>query len=329
MSAPPYIIKLSTTVPYLAPAFPLLRQTPGGDGVWKDFQFVWNERIERCHAWFVYDGLSAPEQTQCPPSNVVLIAAEPSAYKTYRRNFLKQFDHVITCQRRLSHPSVQVTQPALPWFVNQSHDALSRNQYPPKTKTMSIICSRKRNMKWHRVRLKFLERLRAEFGDRIDFFGRGFRELPDKWAALQPYRYSIALENSIEDHYWTEKLSDCFLAGTVPVYSGAPNLAEYFPEDAFVPIDIREGGNAMAVIKSLLEQQGYEKRQPALGQARGRVLNEFNLFNVMSEFSRRLNLEGSPVLRCVVPESAPGKIRKALEKFKRAYLGRSWIPPWR
>ena len=328
MSGPPYIIKLSTTAPYLAPAFPLLRQTPGGNGVWKDFQFVWNERVERCHAWFVYDGLSAPEHTQCPPGNVGLIAAEPSAYKTYRPNFLKQFDHVITCQRKSSHPSARVAQPALPWFVNQSHDTLSRNQYPSKTKTMSIICSRKRNMKWHRVRLKFLERLRAQFGDRIDLFGRGLRELPDKWDGLQPYRYSIALENSIEDHYWTEKLSDCFLAGTVLIYSGAPNLADYFPEDAFVPIDIREGGNAMRVIESLLERDDYEMRRGALDRARDRVLNEFNLFNVMSEFSRGFDLDAPPVLRRVVPESAPGKIRKPLEKFKRAYLGRSWIPPW-
>ena len=328
MAAPPYIIKLTTSPPYVVPEFPLLRQTPGESGVLGDFRFVWNQPVDTCQAWFVYDGLVAPERVQCPPGNLVLIAAEPSAYKRYRRSYLQQFDQVVACQRGLKHPSVSVTHPGSPWFVKQNYDSLERHCFPPKTKAISIICSRKRNMKWHRVRLQFLDRLHAQFGERIDFFGRGFRNLPDKWDGLQPYRYSIALENSIERHYWTEKLSDCFLAGTVPLYAGAPNLAEYFPEAAFVPIDIRPGGNALSVIESILQRDDYEKRREAVQRARDLVLRDYNLFNVISNYCRRLNFESSPTLRSVQPEKLPGKFLKPLEKFKRAYVGSSWIPPW-
>jgi len=47
----------------------------------------------------------------------------------------------------------------------------------------------------------------------------------------------VAVENSGHDHYWTEKVADCFLAGTVPIYRGAPNIRAYFPAEAMIVID--------------------------------------------------------------------------------------------
>ena len=40
--------------------------------------------------------------------------------------------------------------------------------------------------------------------------------------------YTIVIENSVDDYYFTEKVIDAFLTGTVPVYWGSPIVAELF-----------------------------------------------------------------------------------------------------
>lgn len=41
-------------------------------------------------------------------------------------------------------------------------------------------------------------------------------------------KFSIAVENTKEKSYFTEKLIDCFLTKTVPIYWGCPNIEEFF-----------------------------------------------------------------------------------------------------
>lgn len=59
--------------------------------------------------------------------------------------------------------------------------------------------------------------------------------IDDKLATLAQYRFSIAYENANSlPGYVTEKLLDCLCAGVIPVYLGAPNIAEHVPSDTFV-----------------------------------------------------------------------------------------------
>jgi hypothetical protein len=52
---------------------------------------------------------------------------------------------------------------------------------------------------------------------------------------LAQYRFSICYENmSGLPGYITEKIFDCFFAGTVPVYWGASNISDYIPQKCFV-----------------------------------------------------------------------------------------------
>jgi hypothetical protein len=70
---------------------------------------------------------------------------------------------------------------------------------------------------------------------------RGNRTLPNdqgretKMRTLAQYRFNFAFENAIARDYVTEKFYDPLLAGSVPVYLGAPNIAEFAPvEDCFI-----------------------------------------------------------------------------------------------
>lgn len=56
-----------------------------------------------------------------------------------------------------------------------------------------------------------------------------------KRETLTRYRFSICYENMRDvPGYITEKIFDCLFAGCVPVYWGAPNIADYIPPECFI-----------------------------------------------------------------------------------------------
>lgn len=67
-----------------------------------------------------------------------------------------------------------------------------------------------------------------------DCFGKGIREVPSKLAALQDYCFSVAMENAQVNWYYTEKLIDCLLAKTVPIYFGCEDIGNVFDTRGFI-----------------------------------------------------------------------------------------------
>jgi hypothetical protein len=62
-----------------------------------------------------------------------------------------------------------------------------------------------------------------------------FRGEPsDKIATLTGYRFALCFENAVFPGYITEKIWDCFAAGTIPVYLGAPDVDRHIPRAAYV-----------------------------------------------------------------------------------------------
>ena len=59
-----------------------------------------------------------------------------------------------------------------------------------------------------------------------------------KAETLGQYTFAICFENMILEGWITEKIFDCFYAGCVPVYWGAPDVTESIPTEAF--IDMRQ-----------------------------------------------------------------------------------------
>jgi len=61
---------------------------------------------------------------------------------------------------------------------------------PKKTKRASMIASNKIMCLGHAVRHGWIQRLH----DKVDFFGRGFKEIDQKEEGLNDYRFSVAIE---------------------------------------------------------------------------------------------------------------------------------------
>lgn len=97
-----------------------------------------------------------------------------------------------------------------------------------KSKLVSAIVSKKSFLPGHKKRLDLISKIEHK----IDLFGRGRNtEVASKLDALKDYMFSIAIENcKYDDYYFTEKIVDCFLTGTVPIYYGCPYISDFFDQ---------------------------------------------------------------------------------------------------
>ena len=281
-----------------------LRQFPSRKPVWGKCHFIFDPN-ERDYDWFVTEHdlpaqsgekqSTAIEMLACSPDNTLFITREPSSVSTYGSSFLNQFRYILTGQEdwALKHKGKIHSQPALRWYYGDTTRDGAKNlrdfdfiiAHPPKKKTKLIgtMCSAKaQKHTMHYKRLQFTQKLN-ELLPEMDRFGEGFKEIPDKAACLDNYKYHIAIENHICDHWWTEKLSDSFLGLSLPFYHGAPNAADYFPADSFIPINIYDFEGSVKIIKDAIANNEYEKRINSVKVARERCLYEYSTFAVVSK----------------------------------------------
>lgn len=81
-----------------------------------------------------------------------------------------------------------------------------------------------------------------------------------KSKTLAQYRFALCFENSVLKGWMTEKLFDCFFAGTVPVYWGAPDVLDWVPAECFIDMrKFRDFAELRAFLHALkpTDEQGY------------------------------------------------------------------------
>lgn len=101
----------------------------------------------------------------------------------------------------------------------------------PKDRGISIIASGKRDTVGHKLRHEVIER----FKDRIHgVYGRGYHQIGNKIEVLKHYAFQIVIENDDSDTWFTEKLIDCFMTGTIPIFWGCKSITEHFNKDGMM-----------------------------------------------------------------------------------------------
>lgn len=225
------------------------------------------------------------ENLACRRENTVLITYEPSSVKFYGQDYTDQYGMVLTSHApdSLAHRNRHDMPPVGVWYYGGIDQIRAHPTAPKKTKDISIFVSAKQEKHTlHRRRFDFITEMQEGLSEQLDVYGRGHQFVEHKAEALDDYRYHIAVENHIGPHHWTEKLSDSFLGYCLPFYVGCSNAAEYFPEESFIEIDIRDSQAALATIKAAIANNEYEKRLPAIIEARRRVIEDYNLGNMLA-----------------------------------------------
>jgi hypothetical protein len=272
-------------------SYPWKKQIPGNTGVWNNCQFIFDHDQDNYDWLVVIDDLSRgytsqPEAITCADEHTLLVTTEPPTITRYGRSFAAQFEHVLTSQSEhaLPHSKRIHSHTGNLWFNGQSYNEIVDNGIPKKNATLSTVCSSKQQRHTiHKNRYDFTYWLKQKLPE-LDIFGHGVRFVQNKYEAMNSYRYHLAIENYIGPHHWTEKLSDPYLSGAVPIYYGCPNIDEYFPKDSYIAIDINNREAAYDIIKSCItDPQDYANRLDALREAQRLVLDEYNLLAMLDQ----------------------------------------------
>jgi hypothetical protein len=281
---------------------------------WDEFVFT-TELLPECDAVLVFNTPFEKIKTSCDPAKLIAFMMEPGDKDLHSWMF-KGLDQYSQVYSPVSHSANTISSHGfLGWYLHQDYNFLKILAVPAKTKEMSCIASGLKALKGHRSRLEFVNTLKQNFTE-IDFFGKDDQFIPDKMTGLLPYRYSIAIENTSIDDYFTEKINDCFLTYTVPLYYGCKNIGKYFPARSFITIDIANTGKAIEQIRQLISEDDWQSRLDDLEEARELVLNKYQPLAGAANILRQIKTsEKKMVTIKPVHPGLPEKIRKAVNKF--------------
>jgi hypothetical protein len=128
-----------------------------------------------------------------------------------------------------------------------------------KSNLVNILLSSKQNTEGHKLRHEILNKF-----PNLDSFGSGVgKPFEYKEEVLAPYMFSIVVENSKLDDYFTEKILDCFALGTIPVYWGTNNMDRYFDTAGIIYFNTIEELNH---ILPTLTPELYESKSQSIRQ---------------------------------------------------------------
>ena len=199
---------------------------------------------------------------------ISILIAEPFA--VHRRNYLAaiamqwRFHRIITHRPAMTRRARNAL--VMPFGGAWVDPDLEAHQ--DKKRHMSLIASAKRELEGHALRHEIADWCTSN-GKDVDLLGLADRPIDTKEEGLSPYRYSIIIENSREQGYFTEKLVDCLLCRTLPIYWGAPDIDRFFDTEGMLVCNSAED------IRSAIETattELYAAKLPAIEANRNRAL---------------------------------------------------------
>lgn len=258
----------------------LKRQTPYKSFQWDDFIFT-EEDVEECDYLVILDYPKDDFFIKVNPNNIIHICLEPpneiSKYRQYANKKVK----IIFNQLNIKQNNI-LSHGALPWHINKDFDFLNNLKAESLNKENKIVwvTSNQRSSKGHSARMDFLDKIKdLPF---IDLYGRGMNPIDDKWDVLHTSKYAIAYENFQNDYYWSEKIADCFLSYTMPLYFGCNSIENYFPSDSYIQIDPKDK-HIDLFLKEIVVSTKWEENIEAIAKSRDLILNDYQLFPFLSK----------------------------------------------
>lgn len=103
-----------------------------------------------------------------------------------------------------------------------------------KTNVCSFITSFKNYTSGHKKRISLFKELKDTNTFKDHIYGKTYRNIKNKIDGLKDYMFSIAMENSVYPKYYTEKVTDCFATGTIPIYYGDRSICEDFDSEGII-----------------------------------------------------------------------------------------------
>jgi Glycosyltransferase family 10 (fucosyltransferase) C-term len=187
----------------------------------------------------------------------------------HKNLFEEKYNKIFTCDQSLlnTNPNFQYCYNGsnYPWVKESEWNIYH------KTKICSMFDSGKRFTYGHLHR-QTMAHFARELGS--DIFGSmaSHSGLYDtKIDGLRDYMFHIVVENAKYDSYWTEKLTDCFATGCVPIYWGAEDLLKQFDGNGIIRL---EAGKERQILGGLTKDLYISKKK--------NIQNNFDVIRAMS-----------------------------------------------
>jgi hypothetical protein len=231
-----------------------------------------------------------------PPERRISLVREPPFVEKVKQRYADYEQAQIHCGY-VSGPDdlapVPGYMPAI-WYVGRSFIELNTSAIPAKTRLCSWVTSGISRTANHRKRLDFVRQLQ-ENRVQFDLYGRDLPAwansqgtIADKWHALAPYYYNLAIENYAEnDWYVSEKLWDALLSWCLPIYYGGSAADQLLPSGSFVRLPSLDEKGLALIQEITASPDAWYAAKEAIAEARQIILHKLNLVNWLSEFVDR------------------------------------------
>ena len=91
-----------------------------------------------------------------------------------------------------------------------------------------------------------------------DYGNNPFLENDSKISLFDTFQFSIVIENSQQANYFTEKILDCLVTKTIPIYWGCPNISDIFDTSGWIILNTDSIDELVEKIK-ILNDEYYNK----------------------------------------------------------------------
>ena len=180
-----------------------------------------------------YNDWSIKEKIE--PNSIALMieprSIQPDNYEWLEHNYDK-FKYVFTHDSRLQ----QVCDNAKVIYWGMGNANYNSFNDVPKTKLVSMVSSDKELCELHKVRKQLAMDLKGHpLVDTMGTFDGG--DFVDTKTIYASYRFSIVVENYIDDDWFTEKICNCFANNTIPIYIGSPKIYKFFNPHGIISLE--------------------------------------------------------------------------------------------
>ena len=154
-------------------------------------------------------------------------------------------------------------------FVCPSEFGKSENENYSHSHKMSMILSTKTFMPGHLMRHRILKEI-LKTGLDIHFFGNGVDKIyKDErvkqfdWVNFnipyENYKYQIVIENILDNNWTSEKLTNCIIKETIPIYYGSKKtVKQFYPQGEIVLLDNDLQSNVVKITDIYNKEQDFK-----------------------------------------------------------------------
>ncbi|MGB1361126.1 MAG: hypothetical protein ACPG8V_03315 [Alphaproteobacteria bacterium] len=267
----------------------ILKQSQDGNGLWDNYIFSTDHNQGSFDAVIKIGRIDTKYEINCNTNNIIALHMEPYLGATYWHDWMVNGNdeccRIVSSYMGDKNGNKQIiSQACEPWYVEKTYSELKSMDIPTKKfdDKVSWMTSNQMALPNHWYRMHFKSYVDKYKPDMFDISGSGIKSIDTKWETIYPYKYVMAIENICEPYAWTEKISDVLLGYGLPFYHGCPNISEDLPEESFIAVDIRNPEQAIETMQKAIRDNEWEKRLPAIKEARKRILEQYQFMPYIS-----------------------------------------------